>query len=195
MAKSPAFPSVAAPVDETLKKFSLDPKLTDKSAAQTAGQDAIDEAAALNSDEVDGDSEPFLPVLSEEYQRELYEEAASINAALEALTERKEAIKTIFRALPYGTTTVHPEAGGKVAIGHNSQWNELKFLQAYPYDHSVLEDVIVEKRGRKVVEQQLVYPNRELYKIMPDRVLAKSKLGEDRYREFLIEGEKSVTIK
>lgn len=134
--------------------------------------------------------------LTEEEQASLYEEVAKIDAAIETLTARREQIKVAFRRLDYGTSTVHPESKGAVTIGHNPIFSELRFITAHPYDEPKVEKVVVKgRRGKDEIVEQITYPNRELYKITPDRPAMKRILDEDEYKSFFDEGEKKVTIR
>ena len=176
---------VAAPED-TLKDFSLEPQLIQHSPAQEKGQRFADAVDA--GEEVDP--------LSEEEQEALYAEVVQIDAAISTLTERKEAIKQIFRRLDYGTNVVHQEAQGKVQVGHNPIFNEARFTLAYPYDERKIEKVVEQNaRGKDVVVEKEVYPNREMYKITPDRPAIKRILGDEAAKEFYDEGEKKITFK
>lgn len=172
--------------EETLASFKIDTGLLEPSAAQNR--------AEAYADAVEHDSTEVEP-LSDAEAKALYEEVAAINAAIETLTERKEAIKATYRRLDYGTTTVHPESKGAVTVGHNPIFNELTFLEKYPYDFSRV-DKVVEKGyfGDKIVDK-VVYPNRVYYKTSADRTALKKLLSKEEYAELFDEGAKKITIK
>lgn len=149
-----------------------------------------------NGEKALAEATPESPVtLSTEEQENLYAEAANLKAAREAIDERLDQIKAAFRALDYGTQTVHKEAEGKVTVGHNPVFNEARALVQYPYDEEVIEDTIVERDGKKVIEPVKTYPNRDLYKIALDRPAMKRLLIEDDYKALFDEGAKKITIK
>ena len=176
---------VAAP-DEALKNFNLGTDVLEPGAAEAK--------ATQYADAVEAGTE--VDPLTEEEQAALYEEVAKIDAAIEKLTERREAIKALYRRLDYGTQTVHAESGGAVLIGHNPIFNEARFTLAHPYDFSRVDKVVEQnKRGKDEVVEKVVYPNRVLYKITPDRPAIKRVLGEDAAKAFYDEGDKKVTIK
>lgn len=135
------------------------------------------------------------PELTAEEQEMLYAEAASLKAAKEKIDERLDAIKATFRRLDYGTTTVHAAAGGKVTVGHNPVFNELRFLDEFPYDAVRIVDEVVEVDGQKRIVETTTYPNRDLYKITPDRTAIKKEFTEDAYKALFDEGDKKITIK
>jgi len=178
--------AVAAPAASTLDKFKLDSSLLEPTAVE---EKIIDLNDGNPKDEFE------VVALSTEEQEALAVEVASIDAAVEALTERKEQIKAIVRKhFDYGTVTLHQEAGVKVTVGHNPIFNEAKFTVAYPYDYSEVQKVVeVDKRGRDVVVEKLVFPNRRYYKITPDR--NELKLIENYKELFFDEGEKKVGFK
>lgn len=170
-------------VEDTLSNFTLG---TVPSLEPTEVEQRVAEAP---------EAEPVEP-LSEEEAAKLYVEAAAIDEALARLTERKEAIKETYRRLDYGTQVVHAESGGKVTIGHTPVFNEARFLVAFPYDQMVEKDEVeVAQDGSKSIVTHETYPNRDLYKITPDRPAAKRILGADVYAEYMDEGTKKVTIK
>lgn len=171
--------------DQALKHFNLDPNILAPTPAE------VDIESHITQDEAGND----VLELTEEETAILYDEVAVIDLALERLTERREAIKSIFRRLDYGTTTIDG-AQGKVLIGHNPVFNEARFLLAFPYDFSEIKKVVEQdKRGRDIVVDKLVYPNRVLYKITPDRPAIKLVLGAEVAATFYDEGAKKVTIK
>lgn len=177
---------IIANPEETLASFDINTGLLEPSAAQNRAE-AYADAVAHDSTEV----EP----LSDEEAKALAEEVVQIDKALERLTSRREAIKAIYRRLDYGTTTVHAEAGVKVTVGHNPIFNELTFMEKYPYDFSRI-DKVVEKGlfGDKIVDK-VVYPNRVYYKISADRAALKKLLSKEEYAELFDEGDKKITIK
>ena len=159
------------------------------SMTATPAEEKVDAALAAN---------PEAPVvLTAEEMEAMGQEAARINEALEALTERKEDLKRRLRALDYGTTTLSESAGVKVTIGKNPIFQELKFREEFPYDKKIVGKVVRENpaTGKDEIVEKVTYPNRELYKISVDRPQAKATLGAEAYAEFFEEGAKKVTIK
>lgn len=136
------------------------------------------------------------PKLTEEEMASLYAEAAELKVAQEAITERLEAIKAVYRRLDYGSTVVNKEAQGSVLIGHNPVFNEARFLVDYPYDEvNIVKEVIQDAEGNDRIVESTVYPNRELYVIKPDRPGIKKIFTEDSYKALFDEGAKKVQIK
>lgn len=193
---------VAPPVEEILKNYDIDPELASDSAAQTAAASTDDAGEKLG--------------LSTEQKEAIAAEVVQIDAALERLTERREQLKQIIRDNAatltdggYGTVALHSEAGIKVTVGHNSRLNKDRFMESYPYDFSKLEDQIVEdKKGRKMVQAVEVFPNRKFYKIDVDTAAIKKNLDEqpvideetgalvaDGWRRYYDEGDASITFR
>lgn len=174
---------------ETLAKFQLDPSLAEASTVSSKAQEYVD--AVGKGEEADPLSEKELEVL--------YVEAVQVDAALKRLTERKAEIVAQVKAqkdhLGYGTTIAHKDSGGGFQLGRNPIFNEARFLVKYPYDYAVVEDQVVEVRGKKRIEQVTVYPNRVLYKTAVDRTEAKRILSKEDYDAMFDEGLAKVTIK
>lgn len=132
--------------------------------------------------------------LTDEEFAELTAEAARVDAALEALNARKEELKVTARRLDYGTNK-RASSLGSVRVDHNSQFDKEKFVEEKPYDeYNVEKYVMVNENGNDVVRQRMVFPNRELYKIEPDRTAIKKKLSEDEWKAFYYEGTKKVSF-
>lgn len=177
---------IIADPEATLEKFDLSGSILTESPAQ--------QRAEAYADAVEHDSTEVEP-LSDEEARELAEEVVQIDVALERLTARREAIKNIYRRLDYGTTTVHAEAKVRVTVGHNPVFNELQFLEKFPYDFSRVDKVVEKGRfGDKIVDK-VVYPNRVYYKTTPDRAAIKKLLSKEEYDSLFDEGVKKITIK
>lgn len=134
--------------------------------------------------------------LTQEEQEILYAEATKVKNLIAQLKEREEEIKAQFRrGLEMGTTIVDKESRGKVTLGRNPIFNEARFSVNFPYDEEKQERQIVKRGNVEVVETVTVYPNRELYKITPDRPAAQRILGKDLYDLFFDQGEAKVTIR
>jgi len=153
-------------------------KIDEQIAAQGGEQT---EAVELTQDEIDSirDEAVLLKATKED-----------IEARLAKLTERA-------RALDYGQNAAGKGGdGGKILIGRNPQFNEAKFLVEKPYDYSETRKVVGQTTaGNDVVREEVVYPNRDLYKITPDRPAIKRILGEDAASAFYDEGNRKVTFK
>lgn len=137
-----------------------------------------------------------LPNLTDEEFQELTKEAAVVDAALAALVERKEELKRTARRLPYGTEQ-RQGTSAKVLIGHNPIFQRDDFEQAYPFDAYELSKEVQtdEETGEDKIITRLVYPNRGLYKIEPNRPEIKRVLGKEESDKFYAEGDKKVTFK
>lgn len=161
--------------------------LTEKTVAETLKDFDLDAEKLLSS--IDPET------LTDEEAAALYEEVVEIDAAIETLTERKEAIKARYRKLDYGTATVHP-SGGKITVGANPQFDKERFVAAHPYDEEKAVDIVIEDSlGRKKVKPGVEYPNRKLYKVEPDRTAIKKHLSEEDAKSFYNEGTKKITIR
>lgn len=136
-----------------------------------------------------------LPNLTDEEFQELTKEAAVVDAAIAALTERKEALKETARRLPYGTEE-RQGTSAKVQIGHNPVFDREKFEGMHPFDYYELsKEVQTDENGEDKIITRLVYPNRGLYKIEPNRPEIKRVLGKEESDKFYSEGKKKVTFK
>lgn len=137
-----------------------------------------------------------LPDLTDDEYKELTKEAAVVDAAIAALTERKEELKETARRLPYGTNE-RQGTTAKVQIGHNPVFEREDFEAAHPFDYYELSKEVQtdEETGEDKIITRLVYPNRGLYKIEPNRPEIKRVLGKEESDKFYSEGKKKVTFK
>ena len=160
---------IAPPLEATLTKFNVAAEVATPSEA---------EVAILASTEDDGPE-----VLTEEQLEQIAADIVAIEAAIEELNSRKEAIKERIRKSSLGQTagtkTIHKDAGIKVGVVIPSILDPEAVWKLAPYDHSVLEDRVVDgKRGKKEIVQVTVYPYRKLYDIKPSTTAIKKNLPE-----------------
>lgn len=134
------------------------------------------------------------PNLTDDEFKELTKEASVVEAALAALTERKEELKRVARRLPYGTQE-RSGTSAKVQIGHNPIFDRDAFEAAHPFDEYEISKEVQTVDGEDKIINRLVYPNRGLYKIEPNRPEIKRVLGKEESDKFYNEGAKKVTFK
>lgn len=149
----------------------------------------------LIEQKVDEATEEELGDLTDEEFAALASEAARVQDAIDALTERKEELKVTARRLPYGKNERKGVSLGSVSIGRNPQFDREKFEAAHPYDHYEVEEYVAKnENGNSVIRKRMVFPNQELYKIEPNRPKIKELLPKEEVDTFYNEGTKKVTF-
>lgn len=150
--------------------------------------------ATITEQKVNAIPEGEQVTLSDEEFADITAEAARIDAALEALTSRKEELKVIARRLDYGKNERETSLGS-ISIGHNKQFDKVAFAEEYPFDYYEVEDyVTTNEKGNKVMRQRMVFPNRPYYKVEANGPLAKKFLPQAEYEKFYVEGTKKVSF-
>lgn len=144
---------------------------------------------------VDEATEEELGDLTDEEFAALASEAARVQDAIDALTERKEELKATARRLPYGKNERKDVSLGSVSIGHNPQFDREAFEAAHPYYYYEVEKYVTQnENGNDVIRNRMVFPNQELYKIEPNRPAIKKLLPKEEVESFYKEGTKKVTF-